>query len=215
LNVQSDFIHELINSIFIKEFNADVKSHIISKIYSMKFLIYFRLQIPYDWLEGILQMVIKICSESSQKVLNDAGLLTLEKILYMKDIKETNKSTCEELFKKEDLYMNVLKCLTDIIVKNQDGYAMKCFFRTIFLTDQNILLKNIKSFASITNHIIGYISEAKDSKEQYSYYFFEAIAIILTKLFKKDTNAYKYFANSIQNKLISLITSSNIEIMLG
>lgn len=213
LNTSNEFVHELIDSIFIKEFNQNINSHILTKIYSLKFLIFFRLQIPMDWLEGIINMVITICNLPDQKVLNDAALLTLEKILYMKDVKSTNISVCDEILKKEELYMNVINCLTEIISKEQDSFAMKCFFRTIFLTDSNVLINKIENFASITNFIVELIVKSTDSKEQYSYYFFEAIAIIMTKLQRRDPNSYKFYTEKIRQSIISMVGGSNIEVM--
>ena len=158
-------------------------------------------------------MIITICQLPNEKVLNDAGLLTLEKILYMKNLKDSSISICEEYLKNEELYMKIINCLTSIISKESDSFAMKCFFRTVYLTDSSVLLGKLDNFANITNHICDMVSKNTDSKEQFSYYFFEAIAIILTKLYKKDQNAYKYFSELINGSVIKAISSQNQEIM--
>lgn len=204
-------MHELINKIFIEEFRSGFQSHILSKIYSMKFLIYFRLQIPSDWLVGVLEMVLSLCTIDNQKVLNGAALLTLEKILYMKNLKDPNISICEEYLKNEQLYMKLIECLTSIISKDLDSFAMKCFFRTVFLTDTNVLIQKLENFTSIITYIIDMISQSKSSSEQYSYYFFEAVAIIITKLQRKESGVYKVFSEKINTSVIKVISSPNQE----
>lgn len=213
LNTSEQYVLELLKVIFIDEFNKNLPSPTLTKIYCLKFLIYFRLQIPADWLTGVFSMVLNICSLPNQKVLNDAGLLTLEKILYMKNIKDSSISVCEPYLKNEELYSQIINCLTSIISKESDSFAMKCFFRTVYLTDSNVLVAMMDNFASIINHIILMISKNTESKEQYSYYFFEATAIIIMKLFKKDPAAYKYFASQINGSIINVISSPNQEVM--
>jgi hypothetical protein len=109
--------------------------------------------------------------------------------------------------------MQLVNCLTTIISKESDSFAMKCFFRTVFLTDSTILLGKLDNFVAIINHIVEKISKNTESKEQYSYYFFEAIAIILTKIYKKDLECYKYFTSQINSSIVKVISSPNQEVM--
>ena len=149
------------------------------------------------------------------RVLSGAGLLTLEKLLYMKSPKDSVTSLCEDLLKDEELYMKLISCLTSLVSsENLDPFAMKCFFRTVFLTDSDRLISVLDKFIGVIDSIITMILRiTKEGKEQYSYYFFEALAIIMLKLFKRDPNAYKYFSDKINSLVIKVVTSQAQEEM--
>jgi len=226
INESSEYFNEVFKFVFIDEFNENMSNSDcdnLTKIYCLKFLIYFRFQIPKEWLKELLSMIIKICKESECKVIRDAGFLTLEKLLYLKN---TTNSTCinvyEDIIKDSHVFTTLLTYLTDLIFGDLTNHlAMKCFFRLIYLMDLNTLLYILTILMEFNNSIFERLYKNQDdsetstlmrnSSEPFAYYFFEAIAIVFNKL-KSHEEAYNCFRDNIIEQTMRIIMkNSNLD----
>ena len=220
LNPNSIFtdIDSLINEIFIKEFK-DYNSPVIIQVYSLKFLSTFRLQITdKNKLGQIILLLIDILNKCSEETQN-ACLLCLDLIINMKDL-ETRKSITEEIINNDDIFNNLISSLLNFISKNTNIFAMRCFFRTLKLTQDTKLQNLADSINTSMDSILKLIIKNPQSDE-FNFYFFETCALIMKKFLIKnninnttDLTLIKNFQNVLQNDL-SMILQNNITDLLG
>ena len=219
LNPQSSYndIDGLINEIFIKEFQ-DYKSPIIIQVYSLKFLSTFRLQITdKNKLGQIILMLIDILNKCGE-VTQNACLLCLDLIINMKDL-QTRKSSTIEIINNDNIFNNLISSLLTFISKNTNIFAMRCFFRTLKLTQDQKLQSLAESINTSMDAILKLIIKNPQSDE-FNFYFFETCALIMKKFEIKNINnttdlsLIKSFQNTLQNDL-NLILQNNITDILG
>jgi len=219
LNPQSSYndIDGLINEIFIKEFQ-DYKSPIIIQVYSLKFLSTFRLQITdKNKLGQIILMLIDILNKCGE-VTQNACLLCLDLIINMKDL-QTRKSSTIEIINNDNIFNNLISSLLTFISKNTNIFAMRCFFRTLKLTQDQKLQSLAESINTSMDAILKLIIKNPQSDE-FNFYFFETCALIMKKFEIKNINnttdlsLIKSFQNILQNDL-NLILQNNITDILG
>ena len=219
LNPQSSYndIDGLINEIFIKEFQ-DYKSPIIIQVYSLKFLSTFRLQITdKNKLGQIILMLIDILNKCGE-VTQNACLLCLDLIINMKDL-QTRKSSTIEIINNDNIFNNLISSLLTFISKNTNIFAMRCFFRTLKLTQDQKLQSLAESINTSMDAILKLIIKNPQSDE-FNFYFFETCALIMKKFEIKNINnttdlsLIKSFQNTLQNDL-NIILQNNITDILG
>jgi len=219
LNPQSSYndIDGLINEIFIKEFQ-DYKSPIIIQVYSLKFLSTFRLQITdKNKLGQIILILIDILNKCGE-VTQNACLLCLDLIINMKDL-QTRKSSTIEIINNDNIFNNLISSLLTFISKNTNIFAMRCFFRTLKLTQDQKLQSLAESINTSMDAILKLIIKNPQSDE-FNFYFFETCALIMKKFEIKNINnttdlsLIKSFQNTLQNDL-NLILQNNITDILG
>ena len=220
LNPQSIYndIDGLINEIFIKEFQQ-YNSTIIIQIYSLKFLSTFRLQISdKNKLGQIILLLIDILNKCSTATQN-ACLLCLDLIINMKDL-QTRKSRTIEIINNENIFNNLISSLLNFISKNTNIFAMRCFFQTLKLTQDQKLQSLAESINTSMDAILKLIIQNSQSDE-FNFYFFETCALIMKKfLIKNNTNnttdltLVKNFQNALQNDL-NLVLQNNVTDVLG
>ena len=209
-------IESLINEIFIKEFQ-NYKSPAIIQTYSLKFLSTFRLQISdKNKLGQIILMLIEILNNCGE-VTQYACLLCLDLILNMRDIK-TRQSTTMEIVNNEKIFNKLISSLLNFIIKNTNIFAMRCFFRTIKLTQEQKLQSLAESINTSIDTILQLIIK-NPQIDEFNYYFFETCALIMKKFVVNNNNnidltLVKKFEKSIIKDL-NLILQNNITDLLG
>ena len=163
-------IDSLINEIFLKEFK-DYNSPVIIQVYSLKFLSTFRLQITdKNKLGQIILLLIDILNKCCEETQN-ACLLCLDLIINMKDL-QTRKSSTEEIINNENIFNSLISSLLNFISKNTNIFAMRCFFRTLKLTED----KKLQNLADSINNSMDAILKLiiKNSQiDEFNFYFFE------------------------------------------
>jgi hypothetical protein len=205
----SNQIAELIRIIFIQEFEQN--GHILAKIYSFKFLTTFRLQIPLNWLQQIITMLVNIIN-SSDNVVANAAILALEKILFMKDVNNST-SLATEAVNDTTIFPALFKCLVNAMSVSNNLFAMRCFFRTIYLASDKLLQPDIQNLATSIDALV--INAIKNSSEDnFNYYLFETIATLLKRLASLDASLYTYFESIIRVNLIKII-QENVTDLIG
>ena len=209
-------IESLINEIFVKEFQT-YKSSVISQVYSLKFLSTFRLQISdKNKLTQIIIMLIEILNNCGD-VTQYACLLCLDLIINMKDL-NTRKSSTIEIVNNENIFNKLISSLLNFINKNTNIFAMRCFFRTLKLTQDQKLQSLADSINASMDKILKLIITSPQTDE-FNYYFFETCALIMQKLRINSNNdtdltLVKKFENTLRTDL-SLILEKNITDLLG
>ena len=211
-------IDSLINEIFLKEFK-DYNSPVIIQVYSLKFLSTFRLQITdKNKLGQIILLLIDILNKCCEETQN-ACLLCLDLIINMKDL-QTRKSSTEEIINNENIFNSLISSLLNFISKNTNIFAMRCFFRTLKLTED----KKLQNLADSINNSMDAILKLiiKNSQiDEFNFYFFETCALIMKKFCINnnmnntcDLTLIKNFQNALQSDL-NLILQNNITDLLG
>ena len=219
LNPNSIFndIDTLINEIFIKEFQS-YDSPIIVQIFSLKFLSTFRLQIKdKNKLGQIILMLIEILNNCSE-VTQNACLLCLDLIINMKDL-DTRKSSTEEIINNDNIFNKLISSLLNFISKNTNIFAMRCFFRSLKLTQDQKLQSLADSINTSMDAILKLIIQYSQNDE-FNYYYFETCALIMKKFEIKNNNntsdltLIKKFENTLRSDL-NTILMNNITDLLG
>ena len=219
LNPNSIFndIDTLINEIFIKEFQS-YDSPIIVQIFSLKFLSTFRLQIKdKNKLGQIILMLIEILNNCSE-VTQNACLLCLDLIINMKDL-DTRKSSTEEIINNDNIFNKLISSLLNFISKNTNIFAMRCFFRSLKLTQDQKLQSLADSINTSMDAILKLIIKYSQNDE-FNYYYFETCALIMKKFEIKNNNntsdltLIKKFENTLRSDLNTILLN-NVTDLLG
>jgi hypothetical protein len=176
----------------------------------MKFLTTFRLQIPQNWLNSTINMLVTILNSSDQ-INQTACLLTLEKILFMKDL-NSNVSLVKTAVNDQTTFVELVGSLVKIASSSLNIFAMRCLFRTIFLTSESYYKHIIESLANSINEIIKMII-ANPTEDQFNYFLFETIALILRKTSGFEMSLYTFFSKSIRDNLLIPVQNSITDLM--
>ena len=218
LNPNSVFnnIESLINEIFIKEFQS-YNSPVIIQVYALKFLSTFRLQISdKNKLGQIILMLLEILNNCGE-VTQYACLLCLDLIINMKDL-QTRKPSTLEIVNNDNIFNKLISSLLNFISKNTNIFAMRCFYRTLKLTQDQKLQSLADSINTSMDTILKLIIKSPQTDE-FNYYYFETCALIMKKFLIKNNNnieldLVKKFENSLRADLNSIL-QNNITDLLG
>ena len=218
LNPNSVFnnIESLINEIFIKEFQS-YNSPVIIQVYSLKFLSTFRLQISdKNKLGQIILMLLEILNNCGE-VTQYACLLCLDLIINMKDL-QTRKPSTLEIVNNDNIFNKLISSLLNFISKNTNIFAMRCFYRTLKLTQDQKLQSLADSINTSMDTILKLIIKSPQTDE-FNYYYFETCALIMKKFLIKNNNnvdldLVKKFENCLRVDLNSIL-QNNITDLLG
>ena len=204
-------MNSLINEVFTKEFNTQNTS-IVTRVYSLKFLTTFRLQIPIQFLSNVIQMLIDILN-NSDNVCQNACLLALEKILFMTDIK-TREPLSKNAINEQNLFNNLIRALMAFIGNSTNIFAMRCFFRTLNLTNDNLYNSIYKDLSNTLDQILKNIIK-NPQQDEFNFYFYQTCALIIKKTASQGNNCEipKYFLNVLQNDLNSILTETITDLM--
>ncbi len=217
LNPNSAFndIESLINEIFIKEFQNNYNSPIIIQVYALKFLSTFRLQITdKNKLGQIILMLLEILNKCGE-VTQYACLLCLDLIINMKDL-QTRKPSTLEIVNNDNIFNKLISSLLNFISKNTNIFAMRCFYRTLKLTQDQKLQSLADSINTSMDAILKLIIN-NPQKDEFNYYYFETCALIMKKFVinnNSDLTLIKKFENTLRTDL-NLILQNNITDLLG
>jgi exportin-2 (importin alpha re-exporter) len=218
LNPNSVFnnIESLINEIFIKEFQS-YNSPVIIQVYALKFLSTFRLQISdKNKLGQIILMLLEILNNCGE-VTQYACLLCLDLIINMKDL-QTRKPSTLEIVNNDNIFNKLISSLLNFISKNTNIFAMRCFYRTLKLTQDQKLQSLADSINTSMDTILRLIIKSPQTDE-FNYYYFETCALIMKKFLIKNNNnvdldLVKKFENCLRVDLNSIL-QNNITDLLG
>ncbi len=211
VKITQEEISNLIQTIFIREFQETPNSHDLAQIYSFKFLSTFRLQIPLEWLESTIAMLVGILGQQKVVPVN-ACLLTLEKILFMKDT-NSSKYLAANAVNSESTFINLISSLLNIIAKEFNIFAMRCFYQSLRLSSENFFKPIINHLAESINIVLKNIIQ-NPSEDQFNFFFFDTVAIMMKKLAEsKEFDQYNHFEASIRDTLLSILSNSQHDLM--
>ena len=215
LNPNSLFnnIDDLINEIFIKDFQ-NFNSPVIIQVYSLKFLSTFRQQINgKEKLTQVILMLIEILNKC-ENITQNACLLCLDLIINMKDI-HSRQSPTTDIINEDNIFNKLISTLMTFISKNINLFAMRCFYRTLKLTQDQKLQKLADSINSSMDIILKIII-TQPQNDEFNYYFFETCALIMKKFTTntQDITLIKKFEGTLRNDL-SEILQKNITDLLA
>ena len=210
--ISTEDLANYLKVVFIDEFEnaAYAKSNNLVKIYSLKFLLYFRQQIPLNWLGSTIKLLLDLCDFKNEILLN-ASILTLEKILHMKDSNQ-QKNVCEEALQDKEIFNKLMQKLFEILNTKLNVLTIKCLLRSLILCPIAYIVPNLSSIITLFNHLLKEVIK-NSLEDQFNYFFFETIALIMRKL--SSNNAYdalESFQNSLQEYLNFIITNTNSSI---
>lgn len=211
VKVSNEEISNMIQIVFLKEFQNTEKTNILAKVYSIKFLSTFRLQIPHDWHSSIILMLVNIMN-SSDVIMQSGCLLALEKILFMKDL-NSNLSLAKDAVNDQNVFMELVGGLVKILSVQINIFAMRCFFKTLFLTQESYLEPVLSSLSQTINDMIRMVI-ADPKEDQFNYYLFETITMLLKKLYDHNPSLYYIFESEINQNLIYIV-QNGINDLLG
>ena len=198
--------------IFIREFEDITfsKSSNLVKIYSLKFLLYFRQQIPLNWLGNTINLLLNLCDFKNEVLLN-ASILTLEKILYMKDSNQ-QKNVCAEVLKDKEIFNKLMQKLFDILNSKLNVLTIKCLLRAFILCPIEYVVPNLSSIVTLFNYLMKEVIK-NPSEDQFNYYFFETIALIMRKLANNNAlDALETFEKGLHELMNFIISNTNSSI---
>lgn len=199
----------MIMEVFTKEFTS-LPSPIITQVYSLKFLINFRLQIPVQFLTSVFDMLINILNRSD-KVVQGACLITLEKILLMKDL-NNSESLSKAALSDQTIFTNLTNSLLKLISSDMNIFAMRCFYRSLMLTNQEFFKGIMVTLTPTIQTILKNIM-ANSQQDEFNYFFFEIISLFMKKIAELDVKLVSQFEASIRNDLTTILTSSITDLM--
>ena len=204
-------MNSLINEVFTKEFNTP-NTLIVSKVYCLKFLTTFRLQIPIQFLSNVIQMLIDILN-GSDNICQNACLLSLEKILFMNDLK-TREPLSKNAINEQNLFNNLISALMNFISNSTNIFAMRCFFRTLSLTNDNLYISIYKDLSNTLDQILKNIIKNPE-QDEFNFYFFQTCALLIKKTALQGNNCEipKYFLSIIQNDLNIILNDAITDLM--
>ena len=152
----------------------------VSILNSLKFLSTFRLQITdKNKLGQIILMLLEILNKCGE-VTQYACLLCLDLIINMKDL-QTRKPSTLEIVNNDNIFNKLISSLLNFISKNTNIFAMRCFYRTLKLTQDQKLQSLADSINTSMDAILKLIIN-NPQKDEFNYYYFETCALIKIQL---------------------------------
>jgi len=180
----------------------------------LKFLGILRLQIPISWIKPVINLQNKILTLNNP-ILSPACLLTLEKILYSSD----NDFLLEisGVVNSDDFYVRIFLSLMNILGISKNTFAIKCFLKICMITNTQNLLQIVDNLSVSVNNIINMVLP-DTSEEQFNFYLFEVIALLLKKFspvnFNFDTTIFNNFFDSLKANILCIL-QNNVADLLG
>lgn len=227
INNKVEELNNLIKEIVINELN-NTTNHNIVLVYAFKFLVYFRLFIPKDWLSSLVTMLIDLINNSYQEMSNNninhdlsknirnnlmiyGPLFCIEKFIFTKNINE-NINLVDPVINNNEVYGNLFNLLLNLIKVNND-IGMKSLYKLISLSPNNYYINIYNLSKDSFSYVFKSLQNLKEDSfnSNYVYFFFESLCLMLRKLFIIDNNSYKEFKEKINTELPELINSSIVE----
>ena len=168
----------MISEVFTKEFQT-TPSPIITQVYSLKFLISFRLQIPVQFLQSVIDMLIQIINQS-EKVCQNACLITLEKLLLMKDL-NTSELLSKNALNNQNTFTNLTNTIIKLISTECNIFAIRCLYRSLILTNPEFFKSIMPSLTTTLHQILRNIM-LNSTQDEFNYFFFEICSFVMTKI---------------------------------
>lgn len=208
MKISDEELSSLTQEIVIKELQSTEYSKII-KIFAFKFLVYFRNQIPSEWYASIVDILFKLIGTNDELYVNGC-LLVLDKFLGMKELKNLKDYPFAKCLLIPETYSTIINGLYGLI-KIYNLEAIKCFYKFIFLTNDQTFNDNFSVITGIIIEVFKIIITIKPDNFNHSYNheFFELVAFCLKKIFALNTNSYTAFKQDL-NENLNLILNNNV-----
>lgn len=155
-------------------------------------------------------MLVQII-QNSDEVISNATLLTLEKILFMRDI-NSQASLAKDAVNNQQTFGELIGSLVNIVANKINIFAIRCFFRTVFLTSDTYYRDILGHLSESMNNILKLII-SNPTEDQFNYFLFETISLILKKLSSNDPQLYCMFEAAIKANLLMIITNNITDLM--
>lgn len=129
----------------------------------------------------------------------------------MKDL-NSNVSLVKSAVNDQTTFVELVGSLVKIASSSLNIFAMRCLFKTIFLTSESYYKHIIESLANSINEILKMII-ANPTEDQFNYFLFETIALILKKTSRFEMSLYTFFSKSIRDNLLIPVQNSITDLM--
>jgi len=173
-----------------------------------------RLQIPISWVKPVINLQNKILALNNP-ILSPACLLTLEKILYSSD----NDFLLEisGVINSDEFYLDIFSSLMSILGQSKNVFAIKCFLKISLITNIENLIKIADKLSISVNNLINMILP-DTSEEQFNFYLFEVIALLMKRFspanFNFDPSMFNSFFETLKVNILKIL-ENNIPDLLG
>lgn len=210
IKITQDELSYLIREVVMVEIDINnQQSNDIIKVFAFKFLIYFRQQIPKDWLPMLVGSMLNLLSSENELFIN-GSLLVLEKFLYMRDL-NTNTNLFEEVVNNPEILGSLVNSLIAIVSKNLNQFAMKCLYKTISLVRKEYYGNIAKNIFMSLREILK-LNIENPVNDEYNYFNFETIAFCLRNFHAHSNETYREMKSDINNILNSILERQIIDL---
>lgn len=188
---------------------SSIDSNDLIKIFSFKFLVYFRSKIPEEWYPSIIELLFGLMKNNTPLYINGA-LLSLEKFLFTKSTTNQKEFIFSKCVNEEKTLVLIINGLIATL-KQYNQQSIICFYKTLLLINDENFNKILHLLPPIITDIFNIILSIKTEKfnSEYNYQFFEMVGYIFSKIYKIDLNYYNKFKNEL-NLYLELIMKNNI-----
>lgn len=211
MKISEEELSILVKDIVVDELSS-IESNDVIKVFSFKFLVYFRLKIPDTWYPSIIDLFLNLMSKNTPLYIN-GSLLALEKMLFMKDMKNFNHHLLEDTVNNLDILTKLVNGIIPVLV-NYNQSAMICFNKIVLLvTDQNLAIA-IPNFITVVLDVFKIIVslKAENYNNEFNYQFFETTAYILNKSYALNQGEYLKFKQSLNTIMESCMNNNLIDL---
>mgnify|MGYP003293217226 CR=1 FL=1 len=196
--------------IFNDEFNSPTRD--ITRVYSIKFLTVFRLQIPRNILSNVMSNLVSLLQNSSSPVIT-AVLLCLEKLMLMRD--KLKNFVLKDIVNNNEMFSKLFSGIISIIERETNPMAMRCVLRIFNIADANCYIPNLNNISNTMNGILGKIIDNSGNGE-FNYFYFEAISVISKNLANNQNNGIgllKSFEMSLSQNFNKIMETAVLDLM--
>ena len=126
----------------------------------------------------------------------------------MKDSNQ-QKNVCAEVLKDKEIFNKLMQKLFDILNAKQNVLTIKCLLRAFIMCPIEYIVPNLSSILTLFKYLLKEVIK-NPSEDQFNYYFFETIALIMRKLSNNNQlEALESMENGIQEFMNFIITNTN------
>jgi hypothetical protein len=155
-------------------------------------------------------MLVRILGQQNVVAVN-ACLLTLEKILFMKDT-NSSKYLAANTVNSQSTFINLISSLLDIIANEFNIFAMRCFYQSLRLGSGGFFLDIMGELAKSVDSVLQNIIK-NPSEDQFNFFFFDTIAIMMKKLSESNADQYTQFLATILGTIHSILSTSQTDLI--
>lgn len=131
----------------------------------------------------------------------------------MKSLADTSVLVLSKFIGKKEFFVKITERILTLVCQVHQVAGMKCFFRLAQLCEVRFFLNDVQNFSKYITCIFNLI--AKDStNEKFNYYFFEALSVLISKIFNDgDASSYELFNQIVLPYFKQIIMSQNTDLL--